>query len=243
MSISSNSLNLNMYSDEWSLRDFRFQVKYIGRISACMGGISGKTERNGYKCDPITACCIVLRKLASPCRWKDIEYLFGMHAHALSEVFWEVVETFVEGKGYLRTDLREGMLADRAELCADSIKNAGAPLDSCVEFIDCSKIKMKRPGGHGSKQRSCYSVHKRMHGLIFQTITMPDGLIFSLYGPEVGRRHECTLLRESGLEERLKGWFNIVGRPYYLYGDAAYMMRPGMQVSFPVMGNSRTRDI
>ena len=147
--ISCNSFNLNMYSDEWSLRDFRFQVKHIGRISACMGWISGKTERNGYKCDPITAYCIVLLKLASPCRWKDVEYLFGMHAPALSEVFWEVVETFVEGKGYLLTDLREGMLADRAELYADSIKNAGAPLDSCVGFIDCTEIKMTRPGGNG----------------------------------------------------------------------------------------------
>ena len=187
MSISSNYFNLNMYSDEWSLRDFRFQVKHIARISACMGWISGKTERNCYKCDPITACCIVLRKLASPCRWKGVEYLFGMHAPALGEVFREVVETFVEWKGYLLTDLREGMLADRAELYADSIKNAGAPLDSCIGFIDCTKIKMMRPGGHGSGQRRCNSCHKRMHCLIYQTLTTPNGLIFSLYGPEVGR--------------------------------------------------------
>ena len=222
-----------MYSDEWALKDFRFQVKHIGRISACMGWISGKTGRNGYECDPITACCIVLRKLASPCRRKDVEYLFGMHALALSEIFWEMVETFVEGKGYLLTDLREGMLADRAELYADSIKNAGAPLDSCVVFIDCMKIKMTRPGGHGSMQRSFYSGHKRMHCLIYQTVTTPDGLIFSFYGPEVGRRHDLTLLRESGLEERLQGCLNIGGRQYYLYGDAAYMMRPWMQVAFP----------
>ena len=45
-----------------------------------------------------------------------------MHAPALSEVFWEVVETFVEGKGYLLTDLREGMLADRAELYAEVLR-------------------------------------------------------------------------------------------------------------------------
>ena len=135
-----------MYSDEWSLRHFRFQVKHIGRISACIGWISGKTERNGYKRDPITACCKVLRKSASPPRWKEVEYLFPMHAPALSEVFWEVVETFVEGKGYLLRDLSEGILADRAELYADSIKNTGSPLDSCVGSIDCTKIKMTRPG-------------------------------------------------------------------------------------------------
>ena len=79
-----------------------------------MDWISGKNERNGYKCDPITACCIDFRKLASTCRWKDVEYLFGIHAPALSEVFLEVVETFIEGKGYLIRDIREDILSDRA---------------------------------------------------------------------------------------------------------------------------------
>ena len=86
-------------------------------------------------------------------------------------------ETFNEGKGYLLTDLREGVLAERAPLYADSTQNAGAPLDSCVRFIDCTKIKMNRPGGLGNMQHSFYSGHKRMHCLIYQTVTTPDGLI------------------------------------------------------------------
>ena len=81
-------------------------------------------------------------------------------------------------------------------------------------------------------QPSCYSGLKRMHCLIYQTVTTTDGL-FSLYGPEVGRRHDLTLLRESGLEERLQGCLNIGGRQYYIYGDSAYMMRPCMQVAIP----------
>ena len=43
-----------MYSDEWSVREF---------IGACMGWVSGKIAGSRYKCDPITACCTVLRKL------------------------------------------------------------------------------------------------------------------------------------------------------------------------------------
>ena len=39
------------------------------------------------------------------------------------------------------------MFANRAELYADSIKHAGAPLDSCVGFINCTKIKITKPGG------------------------------------------------------------------------------------------------
>ena len=43
-----------------------------------------------------TACCIVLRRMASPCRLVDLEYTFGMPSSALIEVFWEVLESFYE---------------------------------------------------------------------------------------------------------------------------------------------------
>ena len=236
ISISTHSFNINIYSDESALRDFRFRARDIAQITSAMGWTHGKTQRNGYKCVPFTACCILFRQLAYPCRWKDLEYVFGMRSSALSEVFWEVVETFIETQGHLITDLRQAFLASRAELYANSIKNAGAPLDSCVGFIDCTKIQMCRPGGHGSIQRSCYSGHKRYHCLIYQTLTTPDGLIFHMYGPEVGRRHDLTLLRESGLGESLSNCLNVNGRQFYIFGDAAYMLRPWIQVAFPSIG-------
>ena len=57
-------------------------------------------------------------------------------------------------------------------------------------------------------QIACYSGHKRMSCLIYQTVTTPDGLIFSFYGPEVGRRHDLTLLRNSGLNNDLESCLN-----------------------------------
>lgn len=161
-----------------------------------MGWIQGKTKRNGYRCMPFTASCIVLRRLAYPCRWKDVECLFRMRSSALSDVFWEVLETYIDTHGHPLTDLREGPLVPRAELYANSIKNPGAPLYICVGFIDCTKIQMIRPGGQGSNQGSCNSGHKRYHCLMYQTITTPDGLIFHMYGPGVGRRYDLAFLRE-----------------------------------------------
>lgn len=90
---------------------------------------------------------------------------------------------------------------------------------------------MARPGCDGQMQKSCYSGHKRMHCLIYQTITTPDGLIFHMYGPEVGRRHDLTLLRQSNIEPQLQTLLTE-GRQFYLYGDAAYMLRPWLQVPF-----------
>ena len=87
----------------------------------------------------------------------------------MSEVFREVMESFYEAQGHLVLNLREGLLAQRAEIYADGIKSAGAPLDCCVGFIHCTKIQMSRPGGHSSLQRSCYSGHERFHCLMCGT--------------------------------------------------------------------------
>ena len=43
-----NSFNINIYSDESALQDFRFQIKDIARVSDAMGWNAGKTVRNGY---------------------------------------------------------------------------------------------------------------------------------------------------------------------------------------------------
>ena len=128
--------------------------------------------------------------------------------------------------------MRGNFLKERAELYSTAIKEAGAPLEKCVGFIDYTKIKMCRPSGPNVYQRSCYSGHKRIHCLIHQTITTPDGLLFSLYGPEVGRRHDLTLLRDSGWNEILQECLNVEGSYYYIYGDSAYLLRPWMQRPF-----------
>ena len=57
--------NLNSYSEEQALHDFRFRKQDIGRICGVMGWTTGRTKRNRYGCDPITACCVVLRRLSS----------------------------------------------------------------------------------------------------------------------------------------------------------------------------------
>ena len=113
-------------------------------------------------------------------------------------------------------DLQESLLVRREEMYAESIHRAGAPLDSCVGFIDSSKIQMSRPSGHSSLQRSCYSGHKRFHCLMYQTVTTPDGRILHLYGPEVGRPHDLTLLRESRLQDLLQVCFILNRMRFYI---------------------------
>ena len=113
----------------------------------------------------------------------------------------------------------------RAATYAEAISGKGAALKNFVRFIDCTKIQMNRPGGIGTLQRACYSGHKKFHRLVYQTVTTPDGLVFSMYGPEVGRRHGMTLYRESGIDTQLRHTLPIDGKQYCTYGEPAYVLR------------------
>ena len=52
-------------------------------------------------------------------------------------------------------------------------------------------------------------------------------LISHLYGPIEGRRHDCALLRLSGLMDQLeeRQWRTADGQCFALYGDPAYPIR------------------
>lgn len=225
------NFNLNSFSSEACLKNFRFLPTEIQKVAEIMD-FYGSTSRSSYACDKLTACCIVLRRLAAPCRWLDLEPIFGMRLSVLSEVFWEAVTHFVDNWGHVLTSFRADLMTERVESYASSIREHGGILPNCVGFIDCTKIEMSRPGGPGVNQRACYSGHKRFHCLIYQTITTPDGLIFHMHGPEMGRRHDLTLYRQSGMDNVLEQSLHVEGQQYYIYGDPAYILRPWLQVAF-----------
>ncbi len=48
-------------------------------------------------------------------------------------------------------------------------------------------------------QAVCYSGHKKLHGMKYQIVTGADGIMYNVYGPVEGRRHDITLLHKSNL--------------------------------------------
>lgn len=67
---------------------------------------------------------------------------------------------------------------------------------------------------------------------VYQTVTTPNGLIFSQYGLVVGRRHNISVLRESGLNEALKNSLNVYWEQFYIFGDKCYDICPLLQAFF-----------
>ena len=70
--------------------------------------------------------------------------------------------------------------AIQLESYSDVIFNKGAPLTNCFGFVDGTVRPKSRPG---ESQRLVYNGHKRVHGLKFQSVVVPNGLIAHLYGP------------------------------------------------------------
>lgn len=114
----------------------------------------------------------------------------------------------------------------------ECVNSKGAPLDRCVGFIDYTKIRIERPGVINANQRSCYSGHKIISFLRYQTGSTSDKLLFSLYSSEVRRRYDPTLLRECELGEALQDGLIIELEHNYVVGDYAYVLRLWFQVYF-----------
>jgi hypothetical protein len=100
-------------------------------------------------------------------------------------------------------------------------------------FIDGTFRPFCRPG---QDQHLHYTGHKRRHGLRFQAICTPDGLISSLDGPWLARYNDWRIYNESQLTERFREVRSVPsfaadtnslqiynGRDtLFIYGDPAY---------------------
>ena len=73
-----------------------------------------------------------------------------------------------------------------------------------------------------------YNGHKRHHGIKFQSIVLPDGLVAQMFGPVKGRRHDTTLLKLSKGDEVML----LLPPGSFIYGDQAYQVRPWLLSPF-----------
>ena len=103
---------------------------------------------------------------------------------------------------------------------ADAISDIGGPLPNCWGFIDGTVRPICRPSVN---QNIVYSGHKRVHGLKFKSVVIPNGLIANMYGPIEVKRHDSAMLRISELLPKLEQRMTMPdGSVFSLYEDLAY---------------------
>jgi len=116
---------------------------------------------------------------------------------------------------------------------------AGAPASMCIGFIDGTFRSCARPS---VGQEYVYSGYYKSHGLKFQSVIAPNGMIIDFYGPVPGRRSDSYMLDKSGFEVRMRRLNRSLGMrrgDYHVYGDPAYALSRYIMRGFKGVMNPR----
>ena len=183
---------------------------------------------------------ILLYRLSRPTRIRpEMERFFNMRKSKLSSIILTFTSAVYEvANQYLSNP---AIFSNRWEFLAELVRNkSDGAVHGVWGFIDGTLRKTCRPSLF---QRLAYSGHKRCHGIKFQSVTMPDGLIALMFGPIPGSRHDSFMLGESNLIQQLREVVPLDHRgipAYQLYGDPAY---PQSGVLFGGFRNPRAGSI
>ncbi|KXJ13842.1 protein ALP1-like isoform X2 [Exaiptasia diaphana] len=228
-------LKLEDLSDTQCQQMFRFEKQDLYRLRDALQVPANYICSQGTKATGLEGLLIMLRRLAYPNRWCDLQSLFGRSESELSLIFNEVIDDIYESHHHL-IDALDLVWLD-PQTFSQAIHAKGAPLDQCWGFIDGTPRPIARPI---RSQRIMYSGHKRVHCLKFQSVQAPNGLIAHLFGPIEGRRHDAFMLGESGLADKLRPLQRPNGEPYVIYGDPAYGLT--RNILAPFRGAQLTHD-
>lgn len=215
--------NLDDLPEEEVKIHFRFEKNHIPHLAAALGIPEQITTATRNSCSGVTAFCILLRRLVYPNRLRDLSNFFNLSPQSLSAIINTTTNIIMQNKGYLLENLRANRWLTRNKMnsYAQAINNKGGALQNCWGFIDGTARPICRPS---FQQEEYYSGHKRHHCIKYQSVLCPDGIITSLKGAYVGRRHDAGIFRESRLYEELEevAVFPDNNQRFVLYGDQAY---------------------
>ena len=174
-------LDLNDMNDSECLAEFRVKKRDLPILAEALQIPDSFTCSQRSLVSGMEGLCILLRRLAYPCRYSDIIPRFGLPVPVLSMVCNDVLDFVYETHGHRITQWNPTVLSPAdLQIYSDAVAAKGAALQNCFGFIDGTVRPMCRPG---EQQRILYNGHKRLHSLKFQAIALPNGLIGNLYGP------------------------------------------------------------
>ncbi|KAK3105969.1 hypothetical protein FSP39_009829 [Pinctada imbricata] len=220
-----HKVNIDALNDEQFRSMFRFQREDMTRLSCALRLPTKVVCENRTVCSGIQGLCILIRRLAYPSRLEDLSHVFGRSKAELSYICNTVLNLIDSEHGHLLENLNQSWLAhNQLDEMVDSVRRCDAPLSNCWGFIDGTVRPICRPQ---ENQRLVFNGHKRIHGLKFQSIVTPNGMIAHLFGPIEGRRHVAGMLRESGIETQMQRYMTTQNNEVYsVYGDPAYPISP-----------------
>ena len=173
--------NLENITEAECKTEFRFERGDIERLADVLQLPPTFECPQGSVCDRTEGLCILLRRLAYPCRYSDMVSRFARPVPVLCMIS-NIVLNYIYDLHHRRiTAWNQAILNPHAlQQYADAVSDKGAALNNCFGFVDGTVRPICRPGEH---QRMVYNGHKRVHALKFQAVALPNGLIGQLFGP------------------------------------------------------------
>lgn len=213
------------------LTEFRVAKEDIPGLALALQIPDKFTCTQGTICSGIEGLCILLKRLAYPCRYFDLIHRFARPVPELCMLSNVVLDWFYDSHGHRLTAWNQDFLSPVfLERYCQAITRMGCPLANCFGFVDGTVRPIARPG---KNQRIVYNGHKRVHSLKFQSVAIPNGLIANLYGPVEGRRHDAGMLADSNLLTALQlNALDPAGNTLCLYEDLAYPLRPQLMCPY-----------
>ena len=223
--------DLEQLTDDECWSEFRFLKRDIYKLQEVLNIPDEIITYNRLNVDGIEALCLFLERFAYPCRYSDMVPRFGRPVPQMSIISNHIMQSVYHNFHHKLTDLNQPVCAPASlEQFCQVIHDKGAALDNCWGFVDGTVRPVCRPG---ENQRVLYNGHKKVHGLKFQSVVIPNGLIANLYGPVEGKKHDSSMLAESGLLQQLQQIsYDTNGRVLCIYGDPAYPLRLNLQAPF-----------
>ena len=173
--------DLDEMADSECISEFRVKKSDLPKLRDALQIPDSFTCYQKSVSDGMEGLCMLLRRLAYPCRYSDMIPRFGRPTPVLSMVTNEVLDFIYNTHSHKITEWNHALLSPALlQTYADAVNAKGAALNNCFGFIDGTVRPIARPG---ENQRVVYNGHKRVHALKFQSLALPNGMIGNMFGP------------------------------------------------------------
>lgn len=126
-------------------KNFRFLPADLRELCDVLCFPESFVADNRCRMPGLEGLCLLLRRLAYPCRLHDLEEMFGRDLSVLSRLFNMALDHVFDMFGHLLTDMDQAWLSrNQLQRMADAAVAKGCPLDKCVGFVDGTNIKICR---------------------------------------------------------------------------------------------------
>ena len=178
-----------------------------------------------FVCSQRTTCtglegrCILLKRLAFPCRYTDLASRFGRNPTELCLIFNQVLDFVYERHSHrLRSWDQPFLSPEMLGIYAEAVHDKGAALQNCFGFVNGTLRRIARPKRN---PRVMYNGHNSPWDQVSESCCAKwthSKFVRALWG-ETTRQHDAV---PSGILNDLQRHTWLNGQPLCIHGDPAY---------------------